>query len=295
MPTGWAPGGGAQPPSHVTASCVVVASSRNPPATASASAPSSAAVSVTTRGVQRPTRSSAQARRTGPVTASGATTSTVLTRCSSAQLAQLVGVDRAVPLGDLDGQGEQQRGHGGRDDDVGEHHRLHHRVDHRARPGAARPEDRDGRAALEPGRDEQDVGARLRDRERDDGVDQVAAADDAERADEDQPAGDRPGHDGEGHDASPEEMTTSWRRNWPSSDTTPAPTPMPATTLSARTVPEDSGAPSTPTGRTFARNPAPVSRPAAPMTTNSPLPAGSSSGAHRVGRSHCSVGKLPAR
>src|SRR4051794_2113543 len=201
--SGIPPPAGDQPPSGTTTGWSRVATSSRPPAAATASAPRTAAASTTARGTMRPTASRTQPSRTGPAITSVAAASG-LTGRSPAQLAELVGVDRAVALGHLHGEGEQECGDGGRDDDVRERHGLHHGVDDRRRACPDRADDRRRRPSLVAHREQQDVGAGLADRQAHDGVHQVATPHDAQDPDQQQPhrAPVRGAGDGRGHRSS---------------------------------------------------------------------------------------------
>src|SRR3954449_10269786 len=102
--------------------------------------------------------------RNGPAMTSGATEVT-----SVAQRVELVRVERAEALLRLHGDGEQQGGHGGAHDDVGERQGLDDRVD-RLRVRRDVDEDRGRTVRAVADREEQEIRRALHDRDADDEV-----------------------------------------------------------------------------------------------------------------------------
>src|SRR5437764_12664091 len=119
---------------------------------------------------------------------------------SRAHYSELVRVECAEALVRLHHEREEQRDHGGLDDDVGERERLHHRVDYRR---ALRDVRKDRRLAPVhvADREQQNVCGRLQNGEADHEVDEVAARDNPVEAGRKQPGGYRVGQ--EAHSSPP--------------------------------------------------------------------------------------------
>src|SRR5439155_9358889 len=188
-------------------------------------------------------------------------------RRSAAHRPSVPRVERMALLLDLQRQGEQERHHRRTDHDVGEHERLHDPVDGGLLRAAVREERRD-RAGAVPDPDEEHVARRLRHREAEDEVHEVAARDDAVHADEQEPCRHRVE---ESAHRDPRlaraRRTTSvwWRNSWNKATSAPV-TARPTVTSPKRMVPPEASVPDWPSGSTFCRNAAPPMRPNVPMT-----------------------------
>src|SRR5579863_1480962 len=229
----------------------------------------------------------AAAMASGTATASGRRTSIG----SVAQLPQFLGVDGPEPLVRLDGECEEEGGHGGLDDDVGERQRLYDGVDGQGVAGDVREVRRNAPDA-EPDRQEQHVRGGLEDDEGDDLVDEVPAGDDAVEA-----ARDDPRHDDVREDAQLRlRITKVCSRSSFTTRTNAATTSTPTKKLINAIVPDASTAPAgEPRGRTSARYDAPVARAPTPTITNPPAPSDSTVSVTSTGLSRRKTRNSPPR
>src|SRR4051812_44493860 len=231
---------GAQPPAQVTTRPSRVATSRATSRATTAVAVAMAVRSRASRGRWPPTAASRAATTIGAGIASAASAGAAAAPVTSAlQGGQLVRVDGAVLLADLDGQGQEECGHRAGDHDVGERQRLHERVDHLVVGWGRRAEDRRRGALLVADREQQHEGAGLGDGQADDRVHQVPAARDAEPAQQEQRAGHGVGVAAHERSAPSVDTRIPCCRNWASRTTPPDPTATPTATFSSGTVPAD--------------------------------------------------------
>src|SRR4051812_2957149 len=252
-----------------------------PPPTREIARPSMAIAAPT---APRATRSAARGPKkrepaTSPVAArTGMTIASASESMSALDVSELVGVEGSEAAVSLDGEGEEQSHDDRFDDDVGEGQRLDDRVDHLATAGDVREDRRRRIRAVADGK-EQDVGRRLHDRHADDELNEVAAADDAEEAGEEEVPGDAVGENA--HRASSPPLS---RRRSSSSERIASVAPKtssPTDTLASGIVPPDQGRANEPRSTKFCRYvpamrrpPRPISaKPAAPRPSASSRPA----------------------
>src|SRR4051794_17748247 len=287
-PTGW-PCTGSQPPCQMTR---VV----SPMSTADQTA-----AAVTPIATARPNGSATRwpnAVTDSPATTAparrGATTSITTRVFIAASLLELlleradpVRVDAPLPLGELDRQGQQQRGHRTTDDDVGEGQCLHHGIDH-GHAGVDVREHRRGRVAGPADHQQQQVRRRLHQRQADDDMDEAAAGRDPVATHQQDPGGHRVRQDPERithDDSSPSRRTTSaWSRNLASSSTRAEATSIPTATLNSSTVPPDARSPRVPVGSQLARNGSPTNSAESPSSTKPAAPIASATSKTASGR-----------
>src|SRR5579859_401305 len=189
-----------------------------------------------------------------PVMAAAASSGTATTSASSWSMAglslergQLLRVQGPETLVGLDREGQEQGGHRGLDDHVGESERLDDRID---RGGVVRDVEvvRRDRAGDVADREQQNVGRGLDDDQADDLVDQMAAGHHAVEADPEDP-----GHDDERevlHHLPPCRISSVCSSSSPMIKMNAAPTSRPTKKLISAIVPEELTAPGVwPSGR----------------------------------------------
>src|SRR4051794_15157237 len=174
-PTG-CPWVGSHPPSQTTRAVSPPRTTNHPARAASTTATAKAAGSATRRPIVVTDPPAIRAAPSNGTTTS--MTAPVLTGRSLLELflerPDLLRVDAALTLGELDGQRQQQGGDRPTHDDVGEGERLHHRVDH----GHSRldvGEDRGRPVRLPADQQEQQVRRRLHHRQARDHMDEAPA------------------------------------------------------------------------------------------------------------------------
>src|SRR5690348_14949422 len=157
---------------------------------AEASAASKAAASASRGGMKCAIAMRSAATASGTAMVSG--TSAVMSSSPFVdERPQLLRIEGLVLARNLQRHGEEERGDGGADDDIGQHERLHHRIDG-WRAGRMIVKDRRHRAPLIADAEQQDISRRLTDRETADEVNEIAARHDAVDANAEEPRCDEP-------------------------------------------------------------------------------------------------------
>src|SRR3954452_6013203 len=204
----------------------------------------------------RATRSAARGPKkrepaTSPVAARmGMTIASARESMSALDVSELVGVEGSEAPVSLNGEGEEESHDNCFDDDVGEGQRLDDRVDHLAMAGDV-GENRSRRMRAVADGQEQDVGRRLHDGHADDELNEVAAADDAEEAGEEEVSSDAVGENA--HRASSPPLS---RRRSSSSERIASVAPKtsrPTEMFASGIVPPDQGRANVPRSTKFCR------------------------------------------
>src|SRR5581483_10712956 len=270
---------GRQPPNQYSIGAAADRSSRIVETTAANEAAATASGSPIRQRENCDTAVSAAAAASGTAIGSGASISTG----SARHRPQALRVERLRALLRLDGQGEQERGHGDADDDVRQGQRLHDGID-RPRPRRHVGEDRRRRALPVPDREQEHVGRGLRDREADDEVDEVAARDDAVEADREQPRREQVRQ--QAHvDRLPRTSSIS-SRNSMKRIVKAAATATPTRSFSSAIVPLECSVFAVPSGTRFSRNAPPAASVPSPIPTKAPtlVPSARSTSAYGLAR-----------